>query len=90
MVLGLQRAAALALVSLTGSLAFSVLILRLAPARFSFFPQLLAVGLGLYLLLLPAWRLSRSHTRSRAADLFNRASYYPLAVLAVVLINFFI
>jgi len=89
-VLGLQRAAALVLVSLIGSLAFSLVILRLAPARFSFFPQLLMVGLGLYLLLLPAWRLSRSHTQSQAADLFNRASYYPLAVLAVVLINFFI
>lgn len=88
-VLGLQRAAALALVSLTGSLAFSVVILRLAPARFSFFPQLLMVGLGIYLLLLPAWRLSRSHNQSQAADLFNRASYYPMAVLAVVLIFLF-
>jgi 4-hydroxybenzoate polyprenyltransferase len=88
-VLGLQRAAALALVSLTGSLAFSVVILRLAPVHFSFFPLLLAVVLGIHLLLLPAWRLSRSHNHSQAADLFNRASYYPLAVLAVVLINFF-
>jgi 4-hydroxybenzoate polyprenyltransferase len=89
-VLGLPRAAALALVSLTLSLAFSVVILRLAPSPFSLFPQLLIAGVGIYLLLLPAWRLFRGQTRSQAADLFNRASYYPLAVLAVVLINFFI
>ncbi len=89
-VLGLQRAAALALVSLTCSLAFSVVILRLAPVPFSLFPQLLISGAGIYLLLLPAWRLFRGQTQNQAADLFNRASYYPLAVLAVVLINFFI
>jgi 4-hydroxybenzoate polyprenyltransferase len=89
-VLGLPRAAALALVSLTCSLAFSVVTLGLAPVSFSLFPQLLISGLGIYLLLLPAWRLFRGQTQSQAADLFNRASYYPLAVLAVVLINFFI
>ena len=89
-VLGLPRAAALALASLTLSLAFSMVILRLAPAPFSLFPQLLIAGVGIYLLLLPAWRLFRGQTQSQAADLFNRASYYPLAVLAVVLINFFI
>ncbi len=89
-VLGLKKAAALALASLTGSLAFCLVALRLAQAPFSFVPQLLILGSGLYLLLLPAWRLFRSHTPGAAAALFNRASYYPLALLAMVLMSFLV
>lgn len=89
-VFGLKQAGALVILSLAGCLVFSVAVLRLAPIRFSFFQQFLILAAGLYLLLLPAWRLSRSPTRSRAAALFNRASYYPLAVLAVVLLSFLI
>jgi len=48
---------------------------------------MLIFGEGIYLLLLPAWGLLRSGARSQAATLFNRASYYPLAVLAVVLLS---
>src|SRR5208337_2634814 len=69
------------------SLVFSLMILQMSPARFSLFQQLLIFGGGIYLLLLPAWGLLRSGARSRAATLFNRASYYPLAVLAVVLLH---
>ncbi len=89
-VLGLKQAAALALASLIGSLVFSVVSLRLASAPFAFFAQLLMLGLGIYLLLLPACRLSRSQTPGAAAALFNHASYYPLAMLAVVLMSFLV
>jgi 4-hydroxybenzoate polyprenyltransferase len=41
--------------------------------------------LGLYLLLIPAYRLYRTKKRIHALALFNRASYYPLASLAVVM-----
>lgn len=88
-VLGLPRAGGLVVVSLALSLTFSLAILHLAPARFSILQQMLILGGGIFLLLLPAWRLSRSQSRDRAAALFNRASYYPLMVLAVVLMNFF-
>ncbi len=84
-VFGLQKAGALALAALAGSLVLSLAILRLAPIPFPLSQQLLILGLGVYLLLLPAWRLYRSH--DQAAALFNRASYYPLAVLAVILVN---
>lgn len=43
--------------------------------------------LGLYLLLIPAYRLYRTKKRIHALALFNRASYYPLASLAVVMIK---
>ena len=39
---------------------------------------------GLYLLLLPAYRLYRTKEKLQASLLFNRASYYPLSLLAVV------
>lgn len=86
-VLGLRQAGTLALASLAGSLIFSLAVTRLAPGRFFAGEQLLLVGAGLYLLLLPAWRLYRRRTQPAAAALFNRASYYPLTVLAVILLG---
>ncbi|MCL4503833.1 MAG: UbiA family prenyltransferase [Deltaproteobacteria bacterium] len=84
-VFGLRKAGALSLAALAGSLILSLAILRLGPVTFPLSHHLLILGLGVYLLLLPAWRLYRNH--DCAAALFNRASYYPLAVLAVVLAN---
>ena len=43
--------------------------------------------LGIYLLLIPGYRLYRTKDRRHVLALFNRASYYPLALLAVVLIK---
>lgn len=45
---------------------------------------------GVYLLLIPALRLYISKERSHAMALFNKASYYPLAMLVVVVINLLI
>jgi 4-hydroxybenzoate polyprenyltransferase len=41
---------------------------------------------GVYLLLLPAFRTFMSKKQSHAMGLFNKASYYPLAMLVVVVI----
>ncbi len=84
-VFGLRKAGALALAALAGSLVLSLAILRLTPIPFPLSQQMLILGLGFYLLLLPAWRLFRS--QNQAAALFNRASCYPLAVLVVILVN---
>jgi 4-hydroxybenzoate polyprenyltransferase len=45
---------------------------------------------GLYLLLMPAYRLYKARGKLQASILFNRASYYPLALLAVVSITIII
>ncbi len=45
---------------------------------------------GIYLLLLPAFQTFISKKRSHAMQLFNKASYYPLAMLVVVVINLLI
>ena len=62
-----------------------VIAFQLSPLpRRSFF-ALLALGASCYLLISPGLRLLRSRDRSAAMQLFNRASYYPAALLAVVL-----
>ena len=85
---GPEAASRLILWSLLLSLGLSGLLLTLAPARLS--PPLAALGLsaGVFLLVLPALRLYGTQERAQAAALFNRASYYPLAMLTVVLVSF--
>lgn len=46
-----------------------------------------AAATGLALLIAPAWRLRCSRNKADAAALFNRASYYPLSMLVVILIS---
>ena len=43
-----------------------------------------AAPVGVVLLLIPGVQLLRSHEGRRAAKLFDRASLYPLALLALV------
>ena len=45
-----------------------------------------SLGAGIYLLLIPAYRLYRTKGRMQALALFNSASYYPITWLAVVII----
>lgn len=48
-------------------------------------PYLVAsVAAGFFLLLLPGFQLYRSHEGRQAARLFDRASHYPLAQLAII------
>jgi 4-hydroxybenzoate polyprenyltransferase len=47
-------------------------------------PITAAACAGLYLLLLPAYALFKAREKSRAAILFNKASYYPPAIFIIV------
>ncbi len=68
-------------VVLNGTLfAFSQLGSKIPPLTASLFA-------GLYLLLTPAYQLYRTREKLQASLLFNRASYYPLSLLAVVSLN---
>ena len=51
---------------------------------------LLALTVSCYLLIWPGLRLSQGQDRSMAMQLFNRASYYPLALLAVMVVKMII
>lgn len=83
---GPGRASLIATVSLFLAVLLSAVLL--ASSRVAFGVPLLLVSLlaGIYLLLIPAIRLCRTTDRPRAMTLFNRASYYPLTLLGVVLI----
>lgn len=83
---GLQRAGEIILGSLGISLALLPFLFLASPLQLSPWLVLLTLGAGIVLLILPAWQLSQTRERAQATALFNRASYFPLAVL---LITFF-
>lgn len=82
--LGRRGAAAVILGALSLSLPVGALLLHIAPARVGPVGQAAALAAGGWLLLAPAWSLRKRSDRAGATALFNRASYYPLAVLAIV------
>lgn len=83
--LGLARAAMLALICLVATFFLTVVLLWVSPLRAGLIHLLAVVGLGVALLLVPVLRLVEGNDRSQAMDLFNKASLFPLGVLAVVL-----
>lgn len=83
-VLGYAKASRLALGCLLAALVLSMPLLALSPLAV---PPLLWLGgaaLGGWLMLPSALRLTRSLDDAEAAALFNRASFYPVLVLAVL------
>jgi len=84
---GPQGASAIILVTLALSVVLSAVLVRTAPLRFTPVMVGLATAAGGYLLLLPALRLYRTKAKEHAAALFNRASYYPVALLGLALVN---
>ena len=87
-VYGPEGASKIILVSLAISVALSLRVLRIAPARLSLLHLGLALVAGLVLLIWPAFRLYRTQAQADASRIFNRASYYPAAILAIILASF--
>jgi len=81
--LGLGRANGICLSSLILAVVLSGILVGLS--RVETKPPLLALSAaaGRYRRLIPACRLFRTRQRSQASILFNRASYYPLALLII-------
>ena len=84
LVFGLRAASVLVVLLLSLTVALSVLLLQLSPLALGWPFQLALVVAGLFLLVLPAIRLARTLDGRQAARLFDRASLYPLALLAIV------
>ncbi len=84
---GAGPAIAAAAASLAATVLINPAVFLLSPLPAASILSLAALGAGWYLLLLPAWRLYRSRSRPLAMALFNRASIYPPALLAVVLVS---
>jgi len=81
--LGLGRARWICLSSLVLAVALNAILLGLSRVETKLPLLALSAAAGLYLLLIPAYRLFRTRQRSQASILFNRASYYPLALLII-------
>jgi len=88
--LGLEQANVIIFGSIILTIILSGILLVLSNVAFEF-PYILAFAfVGLYFLLLPTIKLYRSEENSYAMILFNKASYYPLALLVVVVIKLLI
>lgn len=65
----------------------SIVLFWLTPAHLNALYFAAAVPAGIFFLLLPAWRLYAGRTAALASGLFNRASYYPLAMFIIIFIS---
>jgi len=66
------------------SVVLCLVLLWLAPIRSSGLLVVVSLLLGIHYLIIPGYRLYRLQDRFHASALFNRASYYPLAILCAV------
>ena len=82
--LGRDRAKAIIFFSLVMTVALNGILLCFSRVGIKLPAVLAAAGVGIYLLLIPAYRLFKTQEASHASMLFNKASYYPLAMLCVV------
>ncbi len=87
---GARTAGMIIVFSLTITAFMNFILYRMSPVNVDFFMVIATVIAIVYLIYWPAYRLHINKTRQQAAFLFNRASYYPLAILIIVLINFMV
>jgi 4-hydroxybenzoate polyprenyltransferase len=85
--LGPEKSSLIILGSLVAAVLASILLYWTTPATLHPFYFVGALVSGTILLLLPALQLYRTKSPQQASILFNRASYYPLAMLLVVLVS---
>lgn len=84
---GPDRASLMGVVSLVLAVLLSGILLKTSRVPFGIPLILTSLLSGIYLLLIPAFHLYKAADRRCAMVLFNRASYYPLTLLCIVLIE---
>ena len=84
---GTGAAVFIIVLGLSLAVSLSALLFLIAPGGYGLYALLAVIAIGIYLLLVPAVRLYRTPGSAHAMDLFNRASYYPSALLGVVLVH---
>ncbi len=89
-VYGPRPSSLIILISLLLALLLSLVVLTVSPLPAPWPLLAVAGAAGLYLLILPALSLWRKQEREGATRLFNRASYYPLAMLVITLLGLLI
>ena len=86
-VYGIQTANVIIVAAIILTLITSAVIFYLSWTIYNLSFILIALAVGIYLLLLPALKLYQSRKETHAMALFNKASYYPAALLGIVLIK---
>lgn len=84
LVFGPRVAGTAVLIALIATVGLSFGLAIMSPLALGWPWHLGVLVIGVFLLLLPGFQLFRSHQGRRAARLFDRASLYPLALLALV------
>jgi 4-hydroxybenzoate polyprenyltransferase len=85
--MGTHRAALISVSTLVCAMFLHFALLWASPLSWNALVLLAALGVNIFLLLWPALELAESRQRNSAMDLFNKASYYPLATLILVWIQ---
>lgn len=87
---GLQASRVIVLVTLVLALGLNLVVFYYSQVDFLIIYVIISFTVGGYLLLQPAVKLSQTLRVSDAMALFNKASYYPPALLVIVLIRLMI
>ena len=84
--LGVHRAGMIAAVTLVCAMFLHFCLFWISPLKFGALIMVGALAVNIYFLLWPVLKLSEGRDRQDAMNLFNKASYYPVATLALALI----
>ena len=84
---GVKAANAIIMATIILTLGMNVVIFYFSRARYGLIYMLVSLIITTYLLLLPALKLNKTRDKAQAMVLFNHASYFPLALLVVVVIK---
>ncbi len=84
---GLQRANAMIMIATILSLTMNAVIFYFSKEHFEFAYIVSSLVAGFYLLLFPALKLNQTKDAIHAMQLFNKASYYPLVLLVVIVLK---
>jgi len=85
---GTKLSAEFLLLCLIFALGLIAISFQLSKSGFEPIAAAISMVLGIYLLLIPGVRLYQTKSRADAMALFNKSSYYPVALLVTVLIGF--
>jgi 4-hydroxybenzoate polyprenyltransferase len=86
LVFGPRVAGGVVLAALIVTVTLSLVLPVMSPLELGLPYRLATFAIGFVLLLVPGFQLFRSHEGRRAARLFDRASLYPVAQLALILV----
>jgi len=87
---GPERASVIILGTIILSVFLNVILLGSMQRDFGFAYMIASFLIGLYLLVYPAIRLNRTKQRWHAISLFNKASFYPLALFIITAVSILI